>query len=71
MSKFISFVTLDDEQPVTINTDHIVKVEPLYQREYQRYNMNAATIDLGGVVVDVNHSYDKVVDLIKLETRRR
>lgn len=71
MSKFISLVTLNDKQPVTINTDHIIRIEPLYQHQHQRYNMNAATIDLGGFVVDVNHSYDKVVDIIKLETRRK
>jgi len=71
MSKFISFVTLEDKQPVAINIDHIVKVEPLYQHEHERYNMNAATIDLGGVVVDVNLPYNNVVDVLKLQTRKK
>ena len=62
MSKFISLLTLEDKQPVTINIDHIVKVEPLYQHEHKRYNMHATTIDLGGVVVDVNLPYNTLIE---------
>lgn len=62
MSKFISLLTLEDKQPVTINKDHIVKVEPLYQHEHKRYNMAASTIDLGGFVVNVNLPYNTLVE---------
>lgn len=64
MARFYEADTTDG-MPVLINIDHIVKVEPLYQHEHDRYNMSTTTIDLGGVVVNIDLPYETVVKGVK------
>ena len=64
MARFYEADTLDGI-PVLINIDHIVKIEPLYQYEQERYNMSTTTIDLGGVVVNIDLPYETVVKGVK------
>ncbi len=65
MARFYEADTTDGT-PVLINIDHIVKVEPFYQYQKETYNMGATTIDLGGVVVNLDIPYETVVKSIKL-----
>jgi len=63
MARFYEADTTDG-MPVLINIDHIVKVEPQHEGTYD-YKMNATTIDLGGVVVNVDLPYETVIKGIK------
>lgn len=64
MARFYEADTVDGI-PVLINIDHIVKIEPYYQHQHDRYNMDGATIDLGGVVVNIDLPYETVVKSVK------
>lgn len=69
MSKFISFVSLEDHQPVTININQIVKINPLYETEFKS-KLNATTICVGmsNVSINIDLPYKDVVASIRLES---
>ena len=69
MSKFISFVSLEDYQPVTININQIVRIDPLYETE-SHSKLNATTICVGmsNVSINIDLPYKDVVASIRLES---